>query len=74
MMHEIHDLTHRSHEDDEQEALYPKKKPSRLSLSELNGCMMDCFHLQAMASILRKSATQENRIVWAKTANSINRS
>ena len=26
MMHEIHDLTHRSHEDDEQEALYPKKK------------------------------------------------
>ena len=27
MMHEIHDLTHCSHEDDEQEALHPKKKP-----------------------------------------------
>jgi hypothetical protein len=26
MMQEIHDLTHRSHEDDEQEALHPKKK------------------------------------------------
>jgi hypothetical protein len=27
MMQEIHDLTLRSHEDDEQEALHPKKKP-----------------------------------------------
>jgi len=27
MMQEIHDLSHRSHEDDEQEDLHPKKKP-----------------------------------------------
>jgi hypothetical protein len=27
MMQEIHGLTHRSHEDNEQEALHPKKKP-----------------------------------------------
>jgi hypothetical protein len=27
MMQEIHDLSHPSHEDDEQEALHPKKKP-----------------------------------------------